>query len=118
MAKLTPEQVHPTDATDAQWAWIGPLLAAARGPGRPQTIEVRRLANEEQGITVEVVRRSPDQRGCAVQPRCWMVECTFAWLGRSRRPSRDVECHERTTETLISLASCHLSLKRLHPAAS
>lgn len=67
-------------------------------------------------MTVEVVRRPPGTRGFVVQARRWVVERTFAWLGRNRRLSRAVEVYEATTETLIDLASCHLMLKRLSPA--
>jgi transposase len=74
-------------------------------------------AAEEEGVTIEVVRRSPGTRGFVVQARRWVVERTFAWFGRNRRLSRDVELYEQTTETLIYLASCHLLLKRLYPAS-
>lgn len=74
-------------------------------------------AAEEHQVTVEVVRRPPGTRGFVVQARRWVVERTFAWFGRNRRLSRDVEVYEQTTETLIYLASCHLLLKRLYPAS-
>jgi putative transposase len=45
MAKLAPEQVYPTDLTDAQWAVIAPLLAKARGPGHPQEVSLRAIVN-------------------------------------------------------------------------
>ena len=35
MAELAPEQVYPSDLTDAQWAMLEPLLQRATGPGRP-----------------------------------------------------------------------------------
>lgn len=70
---------------------------------------------EELGRTLEIVRKPKGQVGFAVQPRRWVVERTFAWFGRNRRFSRDVEHDEATTETLFSLASCHLLLKRLKP---
>jgi len=45
MATLAPEQVYPSDLTDAQWARIAPLLAKQRGPGRPQQVSPRRILN-------------------------------------------------------------------------
>ena len=45
MATLAPEQVYPTDLTDAQWALIAPLLAKARGPGHPQEVSLRLSVN-------------------------------------------------------------------------
>lgn len=45
MATLAPEQVYPTDLTDAQWALIAPLLARKRGPGHPQEVSLRLIVN-------------------------------------------------------------------------
>ena len=36
-------------------------------------------------VAVEIVRKNPDQIGFAVQPRRWVVERFFAWIGRNRR---------------------------------
>jgi len=46
--------------------------------------------------------------------RCGLiVERTFAWLGRSRRLSKDDEGVPETSETLIRIVMIHLTLKRL-----
>ena len=45
MTQLAPEQVYPTDLTDAQWALGAPLLARKHGPGHPQVIALRRIVN-------------------------------------------------------------------------
>jgi transposase len=42
-------------------------------------------------IAVEIVRKNPDQVGFAVQPRRWVVERFFAWIGRNRRLAKDFE---------------------------
>ena len=42
-------------------------------------------------IAIEIVRAKPDQVGFAVQPRRWVVERFFAWIGRNRRLARDFE---------------------------
>ena len=36
-------------------------------------------------IAVEIVRKNPDQVGFAVNPRRWVVERFFAWIGSNRR---------------------------------
>jgi transposase len=36
-------------------------------------------------IAIEMVRKSKGQVGFTVSPRCWVVERSFAWLGRNRR---------------------------------
>ena len=42
-------------------------------------------------ITVEIVRKPPDQVGFAVHPRRWVVERFFAWISRNRRLWKDPE---------------------------
>jgi putative transposase len=48
-----------------------------------------------------------------VQPRRWVVERTFGWLGRNRRLSKDYEEYAETTESWIYVAMIHLMLARL-----
>ena len=54
--------------------------------------------------------------GFHVLPRRWVVERTFAWLGRNRRLSKDYERRCETTETWIYLAMTRLMLRRLAAA--
>ena len=67
------------------------------------------------GWAVEVVARPKEQKGFAVLPRRWVVERTFAWLGRSRRLSKDYEALPETHEAWVHVAMIHLMLKRLAP---
>jgi transposase len=48
-----------------------------------------------------------------VTPRRWVVERSFAWLGRYRRFSKDYEYLSGTSEGLIYAAMSHLMLRRL-----
>ncbi len=52
-----------------------------------------------------------------VLPRRWVVERTFAWLGQSRRLSRDYERLPATSEAMIYGAMSRLMLRRLARAA-
>ena len=65
---------------------------------------------------LEIVRRREDQKGFAVLPQRWVVERTFAWLGRCRRLSKDYERRTDTSEALIQISMIHLMLKRLAPS--
>jgi transposase len=84
---------------------------------------------QELGWSVEVVERSP-RRGFIVTPdlqfqrvvlparfeplpRRWVVERSFAWMGRNRRMSKDYEELPATSETLVYLTMIRLMLKRL-----
>ena len=65
------------------------------------------------GWTREMVRRTEDMVGFEVLPRRWVVERTFAWLGRYRRLSKDYEELEEVSEAFVYLATIHLMLRRL-----
>ncbi len=65
------------------------------------------------GVAIEVVAKPAGATGFAVLPRRWIVERTFAWLGRSRRLSKDDEGLPETSEAWIRIAMIHLMLKRL-----
>jgi putative transposase len=65
------------------------------------------------GVALAIVAKPADQRSFAVLPKRWIVERTFAWLGRNRRLSKDYEALPATSETWIRIAMIHLMLKRL-----
>jgi len=70
------------------------------------------------GWRVTIVSAPPEQKGFAVQPRRWVVERTFAWLGRYRRLAKDFEELVQCVVAHILIASLHIMLKRLAPAAA
>ena len=62
-------------------------------------------------------RESSEEKTSAafeILPRRWVVERTFAWLGRNRRLSKDYEGLSETEEALIYLAMVNLMLRRLN----
>jgi putative transposase len=63
-------------------------------------------------LELEIVAKS-DVGTFVVLPKRWIVERTFAWLGRSRRLSKDYEGLCETTETWILIAMIYLMTRRL-----
>jgi len=58
-----------------------------------------------------IVKRG--QRAFKITGLTWIVERSFAWLGRNRRMSKDYEYKVQTSETMINLATVRLMLNRL-----
>ena len=64
-------------------------------------------------VNVEIIKRSDHAKGFVVLPRRWVVERTFAWLGRCRRLAKDWENLNRKALAFLRLASIRLMLRRL-----
>ena len=64
-------------------------------------------------LRLEIVRKAKGRRGFAVVPWRWIVERTFAWLGRYRRLKSDYERLPETTEAIIHIAMIRLMVRRL-----
>jgi len=62
---------------------------------------------------LQIVKLPKGTKGFTLLPRRWVVERTFAWLGRYRRLSKDYEFLPTSSEAWIYLASSSLILKRL-----
>jgi putative transposase len=63
--------------------------------------------------TIDIVQRPPGVKGFQLLPRRWVVERTFAWLGRSRRLAKDVEATIASATAWLLLASIRLLSRRL-----
>jgi transposase len=64
---------------------------------------------------IQVVSRPAGCQGFVKLPRRWVVERTFAWLGRYRRNSRDYERYEHSSEAMIQICSINRMLRLLKP---
>lgn len=71
-----------------------------------------KLVKDQWDIQLEIVQREEGQTGFVVEARRWVVERTFAWLGKYRRLSKDYEHCTHSSEGMIYLASIHTMLKR------
>ncbi len=63
--------------------------------------------------TIEIVKRSDTAKGFEILPRRWVVERTFAWLGRCRRLAKDWEKSIASAEAWINIAHIRLTTRRL-----
>ena len=114
--------VHAADVQDRDGAKL--VLAELRG-GFPRLSliwadggyagQLLGWAQEAGQWAIEVVKRPVAQRGFAALPKRWIVERTFAWLGRYRRLSKDYEERPASSETMIRIAMINLMLHRLEP---
>ena len=68
-------------------------------------------------IAVEIVRKNPDQVGFAVNPRRWVVERFFAWIGRNRRLAKDFEATIDSARAFLYTASVMLLVRRIARAS-
>ena len=68
-------------------------------------------------IAVEIVRKNPDQIGFAVNPRRWVVERFFAWIGRNRRLAKDFEATIDSARAFLYAASVMLLVRRIARAS-
>jgi putative transposase len=64
---------------------------------------------------LEIVSRPRDTKGFVLLPKRWVAERTFAWLGRSRRLSKDYERRIESSEAMIRIASIGTLLRRFVP---
>jgi putative transposase len=76
------------------------------------------LKSEGVRYRIEVVSRPVGSEGFVKLPRRWVVERTFAWLGRYRRHSRDYERFSESSEAMIKVSSIHRMLRLLKPDQS
>jgi putative transposase len=62
-----------------------------------------------------LVKRPLAAVGFVLLPQRWVVERTFAWLGRYRRHSRDYERQAASSEAMVYVSMTHRMIQRLRP---
>lgn len=70
------------------------------------------------GWELAVVSRPPGTRGWVVLPRRWVVERTFAWVGRCRANGKDYERCNKSSAGMVYASMVKLMLNRLSPVPS
>lgn len=119
-------EVHPANIQDCHGAV--PLLRAAR-KRHPSLRHIfadrvyrgRQLAQAIGDCgpwTIEIVERPPGVKGFQLLPRRWVVERSFAWLGRCRRLAKDFETTLASATAWIFLAQIRLLSRRIARACA
>ena len=112
---------HPANIQDRNGG--GPLLRTSRRifPFIQRVFADSGYAGEKVAkatlIAVEIVRKNPDQVGFAVNPRRWVVERFFAWIGRNRRLAKDFEATIDSARAFLYAASVMLLVRRIARAS-
>jgi putative transposase len=113
---------HAANIPDKTGAWAVLACAVAKGFSRLELIladggyESGPLTQWLATIvswTLQLVTRPEGQKGFVVQAQRWVVERTFAWLGRYRRLNREYEVLPDSSEAMVYIAMIHLMLNRL-----
>lgn len=65
----------------------------------------------EFGFEVDISARI--KPGFEILPKRWVVERTFAWMGNSRRLSKDFEITTVSSENMVRISHLHMLLKRI-----
>ncbi len=113
--------VHPADIQDRDGAvrvikairslypWLRHLFADGGYAGPKLKGHLRKIGN----WTVQIIKRSDTAKGFALLPRRWVVERTFAWLGRCRRLATDCEATLESAAAWVLLAHIRLLTRKI-----
>jgi transposase len=115
--RVEPAGVSDRRAGDRLLAGLRPLFPAIRTVMADAGHESRRLARElkrRDGWRLVIAKRR--ERAFRIVGLTWIVERSFAWLGRNRRLGKDYEYRVQTSEAMIAVAAIRLMLNRLAPA--
>ncbi len=93
-----------------------PRLEVVQGDNKYHSPELDRwLRVHHRPYQIWVVSRPAGERRFIPLRSRWVVERTFAWLGRYRRLSKDYEHLPETSEAVIKIAAIHHYLRRVCP---
>ncbi len=114
-------QVHAADIQDRDGApdllasirYLYPWLRHLFADGGYAGDKLRNALIDHGCWTIEVIKRSDRAVGFEILPRRWVVERTFAWLGRCRRLAKDFEASIASAVAWILIAHIRMLTRRL-----
>jgi len=121
LGNLVGLQVHAADIQDRDGAvgvfaairhlcpWLRHVFADGDYAGDKLRLELAQTGR----WTIEIIKRSDRAQGFEVLPRRWVVERTFAWLGRCRRLAKDFEATIASAVAWVFLAHIRLLTRRI-----
>ena len=113
--------VHPADIQDRDggsitlasirslYPWLRHIFADGGYAGDKLRAALKRIGQ----WTIEVIKRTDDVSGFKVLPRRWVVERSFAWLGRCRRLAKDFETTIASATAWVFVAHIRTLTRRL-----
>jgi putative transposase len=107
--------ISPNNLPSARWLMsvVSRIRTVIADAGHESRKLVRQIMRDD-GWKLQIVKRW--QRAFKITGLIWIVERSFAWLGRNRRFSKDYEYAVQTSEVMIDLATIRIMLNRLAPA--
>lgn len=92
-----------------RWPWLRHIFADGGYAGPKLKNRLEKVGK----FTLEIVKRSDHAEGFKLLPRRWVVERTFAWLGRCRRLAKDFEKTVASAEAWVYIANIRLLTRRI-----
>lgn len=93
-----------------------PRLERIYGDGRYNNRSLQRwLRQQGVGYQVQTVQRPEGAKGFVLLPKRWVVERSFAWLGRYRQLSKEYDYEPKVSESWVQVSALHLMLRRYRP---
>ena len=80
--------------------------------------KLKRALRHLHNFSIEIVRRPQEAKGFVVIAKRWVVERSFAWLGRCRRLAKDWEKLIFSSEAWLLIASIRRQLRFLVKTAN
>jgi transposase len=92
-----------------RFPWLRHVFADGGYAGPKLRAALRRMGE----WTIEIIRRSDAAKGFEILPRRWVVERSFAWLGRARRLAKDWEKTIESATAWLFIAHIRIVTRRL-----
>ncbi len=91
-----------------RWPWLLHVFADGGYAGEKLKSRLKKIGK----WTLEIIKRSDKIKAFGILSRRWVVERTFAWLGRCRRLAKDFEKSIASAQAWITIAHIRMLTRR------